>query len=73
MPPKKKREETISKAAELIGVPRTTLYSAVDRGEIPFRELEGGTILVDVAACEHWKRDKLKNDEPKPGRPASWD
>jgi len=64
--PRKKREETIGKTAGLIGIPRTTLQSAVERGDIPTRELEGGTILVDVGAAETWAKTEKR---PGPGRP----
>jgi excisionase family DNA binding protein len=60
------REETIGKAAKLLGIPRTTLQSAVERGDIPTRKLEGGTVLVELHAAEKWVKNGRR---PGPGRP----
>ena len=66
-----KREEIIAKAAKLLGIPRATIYQAVGRGEIKHRELELGTVLIDLNDAERWKERK-KNTEGQRGRPVEW-
>jgi len=70
--PKNKREEIIAKAAKILGMPRQTLHQAVKRGEIKCRELELGTVLVDLAYAEKWKERKLRT-KGRRGRPAEWE
>ena len=68
----KKREELINKAATHLGIPRSTLYRLVEDGRIPSRELELGTVLIDLDAAEKLKRDTMSSEHSGKGRPAQW-
>lgn len=52
-----------SVAARLADIPRTTLLSAIARGEIRTQKLAGGTIVVVVRDVKTWK-----TKERRPGR-----
>ncbi|XZE20872.1 hypothetical protein SH449x_000762 [Pirellulaceae bacterium SH449] len=54
---------TETEAAKVISVPRTTLQSAVDRGEIVHVATCGGTRLVEIASAKKWAKKR-----PKRGR-----
>jgi hypothetical protein len=58
---------TVGVAARLTGVKRTTLQSAVGRGEVDLRLLAGGTVVVRIADVEKW-RDAA--GDRSPGRKA---
>lgn len=58
-----KQYGTASEASEAVGVARTTLINAANRGEIKKAETLGGTMLLSLAAAERW----VKQDR-KPGR-----
>lgn len=67
-----KREELINKAAKHLGISKSTLYRACDDGQVQTRTLELGTVLVDLASAERWKRKKLSQEQGR-GRPIKWD
>ena len=46
--------DTIRRIAETIGVPPRTLYSAVERGEIPIVPLAAGTQTIRLADAKRW-------------------
>jgi hypothetical protein len=54
--PKKYGTET--EAAKAASVPRTTLQSAVDRGEIVHVATFGGTRLVEIASAKKWAKNR---------------
>jgi len=54
---------TETEAAKAVSVPRTTLQSAVDRGEIVNVSTCGGTRLVEIASAKEWA-----NNRPSRGR-----
>ncbi len=54
---------TETEAAKVVSVPRTTLQSAVDRGEIVHVAMCGGTRLVEIASAKTWAKKR-----PKRGR-----
>lgn len=54
--PKKYGTET--EAAKAVSVPRTTLQSAVDRGEIRNVETSGGTRLVEISSAKQWASNR---------------
>ena len=54
---------TETEAAKAVSVPRTTLQSAVDRGEIVHVATSGGTRLVEITSAKKWARNR-----PKRGR-----
>ena len=54
---------TETEAAKAVLVPRTTLQSAVDRGEVEHVATCGGTRLVEIASAKRWAKKR-----PKRGR-----
>lgn len=49
---------TETEAAKAVSVPRTTLQSAVDRGEILHLATCGGTRLVELASAKKWAKNR---------------
>jgi predicted site-specific integrase-resolvase len=56
---------TASEIAEAVGVARTTLINAVNRGEIVSVKTPGGTLLLSVVSATRWTKK-----ERRPGRKA---
>jgi hypothetical protein len=54
--PKKYGTET--EAANAVSVPRTTLRSAVDHGEVVYVATVGGTRLVEIASAKKWAKNR---------------
>jgi hypothetical protein len=44
--------------ARLLGVPRTTLLSAVQAGHIPSQTLGSGEVVVSISAAEKWAEER---------------
>ena len=65
-----KKYGTASEVAGAVGKPRTTLISAVERGEIDTAKTFGGTLLVGVASARKWAK-KTRKTGPKP-KVKSW-
>lgn len=49
---------TETEAANEVAVPRTTLQSAVERGEIDHVVTCGGTKLVEIASAKRWAKNR---------------
>lgn len=49
---------TETETAKAVSVPRTTLQSAVDRGEIVHVATCGGTRLVEIASAKKWAKNR---------------
>jgi len=58
---------TASEVSEAVGEPRTTLISAVQRGEITHTHTLGGTPLIELASAKKWAKAKdTRKTGPKP-------
>ena len=55
----------ITLVAKELGIPRTTLISAVDRGEISGALTACGLILIDPHSAEKWAKDSTRRTGPK--------
>jgi predicted site-specific integrase-resolvase len=55
----------VATVAESLGIARTTLKSAVERGEIESRELSGGSRIVRVKDAQRWAENRPKIGRPK--------
>lgn len=49
---------TITGASRVTGVPRSTIRSAIDRGEIERYEMGDGTVVVDLEELRVWQRKR---------------
>jgi DNA-binding CsgD family transcriptional regulator len=49
---------TETEVSEAVSVPRTTIQSAVDRGEILHVATFGGTRLVEIASAKKWAKNR---------------
>jgi hypothetical protein len=58
-----KKYGTASEVSEAVGVARTTLINAANRGEIVSVKTLGGTLLLSVASATRWTKK-----ERRPGR-----
>ena len=52
--------DTIRRIAVKLGIPERTLYSAVDRGDIPLVPLAAGTRAISLAAARAWNAGRRK-------------
>ena len=57
--------DTVAAVAAITETPRSTIRSAIERGEIRTKNLAGGTVVVSVEQVRAWKQV-----ERRPGRPA---
>lgn len=46
---------TMTGAARVTGIPRSTIRSAADRGDIEVYELGDGTAVIDLAELKAWQ------------------
>jgi hypothetical protein len=54
-----------SVVAEAVGLARTTLQSAIDRGDVQSVSLAGGTPIVSIESARAWSANRPKRG-PKP-------
>jgi len=60
--------ETLTRAAEIVGVPRGTLQTAIDRGDdIETITLQGGTVLVSIPSIRAWMKLERHVGRPPKG------
>ena len=57
--------DQLRKVAEAVGVPQSTLISAVDRGEIDSAELASGVRIASIASAKKWASNRPKVGRPK--------
>ncbi len=55
----------VAHAAELLGVARTTLDSAVRSGKVDYVTMAGGTVLVSLVSARKWHQRKRASGRPK--------
>jgi excisionase family DNA binding protein len=60
---------TVNEAAELRGVSRTSIYSAIARKKLPRRYFRGNLVVLE-SDLEAWEEKKGRGGRPK-GRPMS--
>lgn len=71
MRPKPLKYKRIALVAEELGVPRTTLISAMDRGEIKGAETACGLPLIDPEDAARWAADDSRRPGRKPAKAGS--
>ena len=58
--------DTVSAVSKLAGCPRSTIQSAIGRGEIATSRLAGGAVVVSVDDVRAWMSDTERRPGPKP-------
>ena len=61
-----KKYGTASESSKAVGVARTTLITAANRGEIEHCHTAGGTLLIEIAAAKRWAKVTTRKTGPKP-------
>ena len=56
-------------AAKTLGIPKSTLRSAVDRGEIPHEKDLAGEVRVSLDAVRAWSKNRPAIGRPKRVKP----
>lgn len=60
---------TLTRAAELLGVAESTIYTAASRGEIVTQAVEGlggrDSRVVTVLCLDQWRRARIEQLEPR--------
>lgn len=54
---------TVAGAARVVGIPRSTIRSAIDRGELEVYQLGDGTTVIDLGELRAWNERRAKNSE----------
>lgn len=54
---------TVAGASRVVGVPRSTIRSAIDRGELEVYHLGDGTTVIDLGELRAWNERRAKNSE----------
>jgi len=57
--------DTVAAVSKLTGCPRSTIQSAIGRGEIDTGRLAGGAVVVSVADVQLWMADPDRRTGPK--------
>ena len=57
--------DTVAAVSKLTGCPRSTIQSAIGRGEIETGRLAGGAVVVSVEDVRRWQADTERRPGPK--------
>lgn len=60
--------DTVSSVADITDIPRVTIRSAIDRGEIQTYKLAGGKRVISVKAVKTWYRKPRRRGRPPKSR-----